>query len=67
MSAYPNAPLEDFKLDHLDIEAARAGTIANAKNWTMADNNIRTTDGSKPKFTDAVVNDSKDVPYGEPH
>jgi polygalacturonase len=66
VSAYPNAPLEDFKLDHLDIEAARAGTIANAKNWTMVDNNIRTADGSKPTFTDAVVNDTKDVPYGEP-
>lgn len=66
VSAYPNAPLEDFKLDHLDIEAARAGTIANAKNWTMVDNKIRTGDGSKVTFTDAVVTDTKDVPYGEP-
>jgi polygalacturonase len=66
VSAYPNAPLENFRLDHLDIEAARAGTIANAKNWTMTDNKIRTADGSKPKFTDAVVSDTRDVPYGEP-
>ena len=66
VSAYPNAPLEDFRLDHLDIEAARAGTIANAKNWTMVDNNIRTADGSKVAFTDSAVNDGKDVPYGEP-
>lgn len=66
VSAYPNAPLEDFRLDHLDIETARAGTIANAKNWTMVDNNIRTADGSKVTFTDSAVNDTKDVPYGEP-
>jgi len=66
VSAYPNAPLEDFKLDHLDIEAARAGTIANAKNWTMVDNNIRTADGSKVRFTDGATNDTGDVPYGEP-
>ena len=66
VSAYPNAPLEDFRLDHLDIEAAHAGTIANAKNWTMVDNNIRTADGSKVTFTDSAVNDGNDVPYGEP-
>jgi polygalacturonase len=65
VSAYPNAPLENFRLDHLDIEAATAGTIANAKNWTMSDNNIRTADGSKPTFTDAPVNDPKDKPYGD--
>jgi polygalacturonase len=66
VSAYPNATLDDFRLDHLDIEAAAAGTIANAKNWTMLDNAIRTADGSKPVFTDATVSDPKDVPYGEP-
>jgi len=65
VSAYPNAPLENFRLDHLDIEAARAGTIANAKNWTVTDNRILTADGSTVKFTDAAVND-KEVPYGEP-
>ncbi len=66
VSAYPNAPLENFRLDHLDIEAAHAGTIANAKNWTLADNKITTGDGSKVTFTDAATNDPKDVPYGEP-
>ena len=65
VSAYPNAPLEDFRLDHLDVEAATAGSIANAKNWTMTDNNIRTADSSKPAFTDAPANDTRDVPYGE--
>ncbi|HEX4322129.1 MAG TPA: glycosyl hydrolase family 28 protein [Acidobacteriaceae bacterium] len=66
VSAYPNAPLDDFRLDHLDIEAATAGTIANARNWRLADNNIRTLDGSKPFLADAVAQPEIDVPFGEP-
>ena len=67
VSAYPDAPLVDFKIDHLNIEAKTAGTIANAKNWSMIDNTINTADGSKVTFTsgDAIA-DPKDVPYGEP-
>jgi hypothetical protein len=67
VSAYPDAPLMNFRLDHLDIEAKTAGTIANAKNWTMTDNDIMTADGSKVQFTDTpIVSGKKDVPYGEP-
>jgi polygalacturonase len=66
VAAYPNATLDDFRLDHLDIEAATAGTIANARNWTLTDSNIKTEDGSKPAFTDSTVKDPKDIPYGEP-
>jgi polygalacturonase len=66
VAAYPNATLDDFRLDHLDIEAATAGTIANSKNWTLTDSNIKTADGSKPVFTDSTVKDPKDIPYGEP-
>ena len=66
VAAYPNATLDDFRLDHLDIEAATAGTIANSKNWTLTDSNIKTEDGSKPVFTDSTVKDPKDIPYGEP-
>ena len=66
VSAYPSAPLEDFRLDHLDIEASTAGSIANAKNWRLCDNSIRTADRSKPIFTDLKDTDTKDVPYGEP-
>ncbi|MGA9669994.1 MAG: glycosyl hydrolase family 28 protein [Terracidiphilus sp.] len=66
VAAYPNATLDHFRLDHLEIEAATAGTIANAKNWTLADNNVKTADGSKPVFTDSSIRDAKDVPYGEP-
>ena len=66
VSAYPNATLDNFRLDHLHIEAATAGTIANAKHWVLTDNIIKTADGSKPVFTDSTVNDPRDVPYGEP-
>jgi polygalacturonase len=65
VSAYAHAPLEDFHIDHLDIEAATAGTVANAKNWKMEDNKIQTVDGSQVKFTDAAATDPKDVPYGD--
>ena len=67
VAAYPNATLDNFRLDHLNIEAATAGAIANAKNWTMTDNTIKTTDGSKVTFTDSTGKaNPKDVPYGEP-
>ena len=67
VSAYPNATLDNFHLDHLNIEAATAGTIANAKNWTMTDNTIKTADGSKIAFTETPIETGKkDVPYGEP-
>ena len=67
VAAYPDAPLVDFKLDHLKIEAQTAGTIANAKNWTMTDNTIKTADASKVTFTNSTGEaNPKDVPYGEP-
>lgn len=66
VSAYPDATLDEFRLDHLDIDAATAGTIANARNWSFTDNRIHTADGTSPAFTTAPLNDPKDVPYGEP-
>ncbi len=66
VAAYPNATLDNFRLDHLDIQASTAGTIANAKDWKITDSNIQTADGSKVTFTDSEVNDPKDIPYGEP-
>ncbi|MGB9287242.1 MAG: glycoside hydrolase family 28 protein [Terracidiphilus sp.] len=66
VSAYPEAPLENFSFDHIDIEAKTAGTIANAKNWKMENMEIKTADGSKVKFVDKAVVDPNDVPYGEP-
>lgn len=65
VGAYPDATLDNFRLDHLNIQAQTAGVIANAKNWTMTDNHILTADGTKVTFTDSTINDTT-VPYGEP-
>jgi polygalacturonase len=64
--AYPNATLDNFRLDHLDLEAKTAGFIANARNWIFSDNQIKTADGSKVTVTDVPEPHGKDVPYGEP-
>lgn len=53
VSAYPNAPLVNFKFDHLDIQAASAGSIADAKDWTFSDVKLTTTDNSTVKVTDS--------------
>jgi polygalacturonase len=52
--AYPNATLDNFRIDHLDIEAKTAGFIADAKDWTLTDNKIKTADGSKVTLTDVT-------------
>jgi polygalacturonase len=65
VSAYPNATLDDFHLDHLDIEAQTAGGIADTKNWRLA-GKIITADGSKVSLTHTAGEGAKDVPYGEP-
>jgi hypothetical protein len=66
ISAYPNATLDNFRIDHLDIRAATAGAIANAKNWSLTDNKIMTADGSKVTFADSAAANNRDTPYGEP-
>ena len=52
--AYPNATLDDFEINNLNIEAKTAGFIANARNWTLTGNEIKTADGSKLSLTDVV-------------
>jgi len=66
VSAYSNATLDDFRLDHLDIESASAGTIANANHWTLTDSAIKTADGSKVAFSNTQANGSSEVVFGEP-
>jgi polygalacturonase len=66
VSAYPNATLDDFRLDHVDIEAKTAGFIANAQDWKFGDNRIKTVDGSQVNLTDGAGPHGKDAPYGEP-
>jgi hypothetical protein len=46
VSAYAKAPLERFQLDHLDIQAATAGYITDAKDWKFSNFTLSTTDGS---------------------
>lgn len=47
VSSYKDAPLVDFTLTNIDIEAAGAGTIANTEDWTFTNVNVHTADGSK--------------------
>jgi polygalacturonase len=53
VEAYPDAPLVNFKFDHLDIQAADAGSIADAKDWTFTDIKLTTANGSIVKVTDS--------------
>jgi polygalacturonase len=54
VAAYPNATLDNFKFDHLDIEAASAGSIADAKDWSFADDKLTIADGSVVRVTDST-------------
>jgi len=54
VEAYPDAPLADFKFDHLDIQAASAGSITDAKDWTFSDIKLATADFSAVKVTDST-------------
>jgi polygalacturonase len=53
VAAYPNATLDNFKFDHLNIEAASAGSIADAKDWSFANDKLTITDGSAVRVTDS--------------
>jgi polygalacturonase len=67
VSAYANAPLTGFKFDHLDIEAATAGSIADAKDWSFADDKLTIADGSAVKVTDSTnVNGLPTAPTAAP-
>lgn len=46
VNAYPSAPLLDFTLDHLQIQAATAGHIDDAKDWKFSNISLTTADGS---------------------
>jgi polygalacturonase len=64
VSAYPNAPLEDFRIDHLDIEAKTAGSITDTKSWTLTDINLKTADNTKPTLNGPPA--KAETPFGEP-
>jgi polygalacturonase len=54
VEAYKDAPLTDFKFDHLDIQAASAGSIADAKDWSFSDLKLATADNSTVRVTDST-------------
>jgi polygalacturonase len=54
VSAYPDAPLINFKFDHIDIQAATAGSIADARDWTFSDIKLTIADDSAVKVTDST-------------
>jgi hypothetical protein len=64
VEAYPDAPLTNFKFDHIDIQAATAGTIANVKDWIFSDTTITTTDNSAVKVT--ASENVTGLPVGSP-
>jgi lysophospholipase L1-like esterase len=67
VAAYPNATLDNFRIDHLDIEAATAGSIADTRNWILTDNIIKTGDGSKLVFVDSNAAVQKEaIPTTDP-
>ncbi len=47
VSAYPDAPLQDFEFKNVHIQAKTAGSIQNAQNWSFSGVTIKTADGSR--------------------
>jgi polygalacturonase len=62
VSAYPEAPLQDFEFKDIYIEAKTAGSIRDAQNWSFAGATIKTLDGSR-----VTVKDSSGVTGLESH
>ena len=54
VDAYANAPLVDFRLDNLQIDAATAGHIGDAKDWVFKDLSLTTADGSAVQVIDST-------------
>ena len=52
VEAFPQVPLDHFTLDHLNIEAATAGHISDAKDWKFSDDTLKFADNSVVGLTD---------------
>jgi polygalacturonase len=53
VAAFPEAPLERFAFDNLDLDAQAGGRIANAKDWTFKRTLVDTLDGKAPEVADS--------------
>jgi len=54
VDAYPQVPLEHFKLEHIDITATTAGHIADASDWKFSDVVLHTADHSTIALSDST-------------
>ncbi len=52
VSAMKEAPLVNFKLDHILIESRTAGSIADTRDWRLSHVTVQDSDGSHVKFKD---------------
>ncbi|MDI7776398.1 glycosyl hydrolase family 28 protein [Asticcacaulis sp. EMRT-3] len=52
--AYPDAPAEDFTLDHIDLKTRTAGSITHARGIHFTNTTIDAADGSHVKLDDAT-------------
>jgi polygalacturonase len=53
-AAFPEALLERFAFDNLDLDVQAGGKIANAKDWTFKRSKIDTLDGKAPEVVDST-------------
>ena len=53
VSAMPAAPLVDFTLKNIRIQAQTAGSVTNTRNWSLSHVNVETADGTKVQFKDS--------------
>lgn len=54
LSAYPNAKLSGFQIDHIQISSQAAGHIEDTDNLTLNDIDLTVADGSKLSTSDAT-------------
>lgn len=67
IAAYPNAKLENFRIDHVRIAAESAGSIADTNELILDDIDLIVSNGSRLKLDDNLNLDGLDsVHYQEP-
>jgi polygalacturonase len=54
VNAYPEKPIRNVRLENVAIEAAKAGTFANAADWTLNNVVITTSDGDNVRLRNST-------------
>ncbi|MGI4757338.1 MAG: glycoside hydrolase family 28 protein [Janthinobacterium lividum] len=52
ISAYPNATLDNFRIDHVTVQGESAGSIADTRGLKLSDISLSVTDSSRVKSAD---------------